>query len=305
MNRIVYGIVMSSMALLVAVGCQDGPEMIPEEDMQKIITDALITDAILQADKMNNGVNFGRNTDTLDFYAPIVKKYGYTAADVRYTVSQMAARKSNPLNNILDDVVDNIEHINKMAEYHYTAYLKFDTMAMNYYRDTVYINKKGIDGKIGKYKILIDKPKSGIYEFKADYFTSEDFRVRAKRLLYAQSGGKMKNPTNGSFYMSKVKVETPYQAGFSLPEDGGDSLLITFQESFNDFGEPVVDTSYMHNIKVIYTPQPLQARERFYKEITGLTKDIRKDYEQKIVPSPDSIAFPIVRLRADSTQWGR
>lgn len=305
MKNRVFIMFVALMAVCATMGCNKGPRMIPEEDMKKIVTDALVTDAILQADKSGGALNFGNRVDTMDFYAPIVKKYGYTAADVRYTVSVMASRKSNPLNNILSDVVKNIEQINNMAEYHYNAYLKFDTMATNYYRDTLYNNKKGVDGKIGKYQIFIPKPKSGVYELKMDYFTSEDFRVRAKRILYSQSGGEMKSPNDGSFYMSKVKVETPYSASFELRAEGADSLLIKFQESFSDFNGPVVDTSYMHNIKLIYTPLALEARDRFYKEVTGLTKDIRKDYEQKIMFSPDSIAFPIVRLRADTTQWGR
>lgn len=299
MNRIFIAVM-----ILVLWGCQKGYQMVTEEDMKKIITESLITDAILQADRTNNGLNFGRSTDTLDFYAPIVKKYGYTAADVRYTISVMAARKSNPLNNILSDVVKNIEQINKTAEYHYNAYLKFDTMAMNYYRDTLYTNTKGVDGKIGKYKIFIANPAMGSYELKMDYFTSEDYRVRAKRILYVQSGGELESPNNGSFYMSKVKTQTPYKAAFDLTADGADSLLLTFQESYSEYGGPVEDTSYMHNIKLIYTPLARQAREMFYKQVTGLTKDIRKDYEQKFFSPPDSIAFPIVRLRADTTQLG-
>lgn len=293
-------------ATITLAACDNpGQEMIPEDDMKKIITDALVTDAILQSDRSQNGINYGLNTDTLDFYAPIVKRYGYTASDVRHTVSVMSSRKSNPLNNILSDVVKNIEQINQMAEYHYRAYLKFDTLATSYYRDTLYTNKKGVEGKMGKYQILIKDPKAGTYELKMNYFTSDDFRVRAKRILYTQSGGELKYDNNGSFYMSKVKEETPFRAAFELPQQGADSLLIKFQESFSDFGGKIQDTSYVHDITLIYMPLASHARDCYYKQITGLTKDIREDYEQKILSSPDSIAFPIVRFPRDTTQRGR
>lgn len=292
MNKNIF-VIMLLICAMICISCQKKYKMVPEPVLQDIITESLITDAILNESRKKVQPTFSNAmNDTTDYYEPIVRKHGYTAADVKYTISVMSSRKSNPLNHVLNKVVENIDLINKRAEYHYRAYLKFDSLALNYYKDTLYNSAKKITGAMAKANFHIMHPRSGEYEVKFDYMTSSDYRVRPRRLRYRQPAKDSIIATAGSFYINKSNAEKEFTSKFHLRRNGADSLIVSFDDSYSEGGQKS-DSSYVTNILLIYTPPVKIARENYYTERTGFNRKLIEYYENKYFQPQDSIPFPI------------
>lgn len=278
------------------LGCS-GPRKVKEEHLKAIITETLVSDAFLQKERKNQGPTATGWGDSLDYYAPIYSKYGYTAADVRYTVSSMATRKSNPLSTILKDVVKEIDNINSIANYHYMAYLKFDTLAMDYYRDTVYQRDTLITGRLARYKIFIKEPRAGNYTINMNYNTMDgpnDYR-RSKSVEYYVSRDnsvQQSLPVKSTHYIIRSRgKELPYSSSFSVPHSGADSLLISFNDQIPD--AMFKDTSFVRDIVVSYTPTTAEARQDYYRARTGFSQILYDLYEQRFFKQPAADIIPV------------
>lgn len=280
--------------------CSDGPRIVPDDELKAIITEALISDAVIDGDRKKSKPEFGGLRDTIDYYAPIVRKYGYTASDVRFTIATMASRKSNPLSGVLKDVAAEIKKINQTAEYHYNAYLKFDTLALNYYRDTVYLRDTTIYGRLAKFKILLRKPQDGIYTINLKYNTMDgenDYR-RSKSINYRVSAIDELAAVSSTHYIIRSRgKELPYRSEVTVPYLGADSLLVTFNDQIAD--AEFKDTSYIRDIVVTYTPPTIKARKDYYITRTGFTQELDEYYEKRFfaIPQKDSIPFGSVVRR--------
>ena len=67
----------ASAALFVAA-CSHGAKVIPQSKMEKILTDMLLADQWLESAKVSKS-----SIDTVLFYEPIFRKYGYDTDDYR------------------------------------------------------------------------------------------------------------------------------------------------------------------------------------------------------------------------------
>ena len=279
------------------MACSKG-KRIPETDFQKIITESLITDAVIWEIGRKSTVGQNYFLDTLDYYKPIAEKYGYTMQDVRRTIEYMATRKSNPMNNILDNVLRDIERLKNRANYLYHGALKFDTLAVKQYTDTVYINDTTIKGSLKKYSIFIHVPKKGEYTLKFDYRTVEDTRSPIKSIKYrlsALSGNEI-NTLNGtpmSLNRTRRKQDETFTYRINVPKTIYDSLLIDFSDGRVIGNYKGVDSSYISNIKLIYSPTTEDARTEYLYELTGVGKSPEDIYYGKKNPQ-DSLPIFVI-----------
>ena len=86
MKRLIY-ILVSGLLL----ACS-GYKIIPDEQLALIFHDAFLSNAYMQ--------HRGMRPDSLNLYEPIFAKYGYTTADVQYTIGNFSKRKSLSLIHI-------------------------------------------------------------------------------------------------------------------------------------------------------------------------------------------------------------
>lgn len=269
-----------------------GPELIPEAQMQAIITESLISEAV--ARNMVQKISFDERKllDSVDFYAPVLSKYGYTIEDFGYTAAEMAIRKSNPLDNILTSVVEDIKKRNDMATYIYNQMKKFDTLVMNHYADTVYRKDTTIMGNFSKLKIpAIEDVQAGKYVVTFDYRVSSDMRLGAKTLRYRTYRGDKNVKVNSQFWMNRNNKDEKFKGEIEI--DGYyEKLHFNFAENktINKDAQAIKDSSTMSNIMIVFYPEITKARITFLDEILQKNKILTPDekYQPKNLCTPPS-----------------
>lgn len=94
MKRLVT-ILLVALALATA-GCRRY-KVIPDRTLGEIFHDAMLTNAYAD--------NQGLNVDSLNIYEPIFARYGYTTADVQYTLEEFSRRKSAHLSDVAEYMI--------------------------------------------------------------------------------------------------------------------------------------------------------------------------------------------------------
>lgn len=86
--------------LLGSTGCKRH-KIIPDDELALIFHDAFLTNAYLHTRTVG--------TDSLNLYAPIFARYGYTTEDVQYTIGNFSKRKSARLGDVVERAIDLLE----------------------------------------------------------------------------------------------------------------------------------------------------------------------------------------------------
>lgn len=277
MKRFIY-IALVSLAL---AACHRGPKAIPEKEMRSIIREALISQAILQVDHDDARL---RPIDSLDLHTDILKKYGYTLEDFRFTVREMSMRKSNPLANILSDVATDIKASSLVAEARYKEQLKIDSTAQARTADTVFRSDTVLRGKFDGYKIVYTGSAAedstvapGTYRLSFDYSTGGHARsytksVRTRRT--SQSG----SLSESTLWIPVAKDTTHYEGEIKVG-NGVRQLDITLAETFRP--DSPKDTCYLTAVRLVYFLPVQQARDLFLNRLTGFPSEKLEIYYEK------------------------
>lgn len=86
--------------LLGSAGCKRH-RIIPDDELALIFHDAFLTNAYLYTRNLR--------TDSLNLYAPIFTRYGYTTEDVQYTIGNFSKRKSARLGDVVERAIALLE----------------------------------------------------------------------------------------------------------------------------------------------------------------------------------------------------
>lgn len=165
------------LVLAAVVGC-NRPKTIPDADLQKIIEEVFLVNAYISTHPTS--------CDSIDVYEPILKKYGYTAADMSYTVSSFSRRKSSRFTDVINEAITALERgyeyyesrvavldtIDAMASRRFMKVVKHDSLIVaKSLRDTVKLKIK-LPTEEGRYTIayryFIDSADTN-YGLKATY----------------------------------------------------------------------------------------------------------------------------------------
>lgn len=255
---------------------------ISEKEMQSIITELLITSSLVSSTEAELKKEIRAN-DTIDFYKPILKKYGYTFEDFRFTVESMNSRKSNPMENILENVVIGIKEEARIAEYRYNLALKFDTAALAYLTDTLYINDTLIRGNGKDFAIRIGKKLPvGDYNLQLDYQSMNDYNYPQKAVKYyfvnTLESNKKKTPL--TIWLNRSPKPNTLNQNLNIKDKRTmDSLVIYFDEStvrrkIDNYN----DTSYVTNILLTYIPELKKARKIYHYSLFGEDYIMNRSY---------------------------
>lgn len=276
-----------ALASLVLAACDRGPKAIPEKDMRSIMREALISQAILQVD--NSGDPQLKPIDSLDLHTDILRKYGYTLEDFRFTVREMSMRKSNPLANILSGVATDIKAFSAIAEARYKEQLKIDSVAQRRTADTVFLSDTVLRGKFDGYKITYSGPVAkdsvvppGTYRISFDYSTGGHARsytksVRARRT--SQNG----TLSESTLWLPVAKDTTRYEGEIKVG-NGVRQLDITLSEILRP--DIPKDTCYLTGVRLVRILPVRQARALFLSQLTGLPAyNLETYYEKRYLDS--------------------
>lgn len=298
MKKIVFAILL----LLGAISCSED-DLIPEAQLQEIITESLISEAMINRISVRQTSHTERmRMDSLDIYAPILRKYGYDLGDFRHTISVLAMRKSNPLDNIFTQVSEQIKIYDDIATYRYKQMLKFDTLALNHYVDTVWMRDTTINGSFNKFKINILPGRAGKYKIIFDYKTLTDPRVSSKSFRY-EATSRVHQRATSSFWLNRKEGVQTNLSEFELLHTY-DSLKIFFSEFKLPKDVKIKDTSQITNFKVIHYPPLEKVRQDYYYYRTGFAKSIKEHHEKLFPHLVTSVAIPFERPRRDRATRG-
>lgn len=284
------------------VSCS-GPKQIPEKELEAIITDALLINSVINS-QSTEAQELGEGRDSTDYYIDILESHNYTLDDFRYTIAEMTARKSNPLEGILEKVVETINYQAEKVEYRYNAALKFDSIALAAYRDTIYHAEKKIRGSLNKTRIEItDQLKRGDYVITLDYLSMSDYRFPQKsaRWYFADTLS-AKKPSSTIIWLTRSSEKTTLTNRFSLREPKSDSLVIYFTQSSiakryrKEIGR---DTSYISNVLITYTPPIEVARADYLNKFYGADFVLHRTYDTVDITKIKIPYSPITRQKEE------
>lgn len=167
MKRFLFSI----LAIYLIVSCS-GRDEIPPDIVEDIIEQTALTSATI-----NNIISIRDSVKNMDYYSPILDKYGYTIEDFEYTIERMVARKSRVLKQVLENAKSNLEIKLEVAEYIYSMNRDFETRINALYIDTLY--------KLGSsYKLT----KNSYLDSTILYFPLEGVGKYTLKIYYASKG---------------------------------------------------------------------------------------------------------------------
>lgn len=288
--------------------------------MQAILTESFLRRSLINT---QNSARASREEleDSLDYHSDILAKYGYTFDDFNFTVASMTKRKSNPLEPILNNVLEEIDKQAVVAEYRYECAVRFDTMSLSHYRDTLYSVDSLPQGSFNEYDsvVFVDTTfRKGIYSIEVSYQTMADYRYPTKALKYyfADTVGTKRDIR--TMWLSRSSKPRVLSNQYTLSSDNMDSLVFYFTETIpnyvkrKDKDKLAKDTSSVIYFRITYTPTQEEARTRFFRSFYGDDFPIYKewqpvkadDFEVKIrLPFEKDTVYPPITpemLRLDS-----
>ena len=246
--------------MLLTTACQRHT-VIPDDELALIFHDAYLTNAYIDTRHLK--------TDSLNLYAPIFARYGYTTEDVQYTIGNFSKRKSARLSDVVEAAIDLLEEegkrydreveildtIKQVALRRSKRMLLCDsTIRVRSLRDTAKTwLQVPIDG-MGEYRITIN------YEV-----DSLDKNKRLQRCTWVEQEGGEKSQLQ--YYSLRRFERDTYTRRMTITDTAARTLhvrLLHFPE------KPERTSVTFHKVTVEYTPTEEEATHQLYREELGL-----------------------------------
>ncbi|MBE9488311.1 MAG: DUF4296 domain-containing protein [Bacteroidetes bacterium] len=162
----------------------DKPTLIPEEELGDMIGEIVLTESYVKnAMKPNR-----RAKDTIDYYNPILDKYGYTIEDVEYSIDKYSRRKTDVIWNTVDKANKKVSLIQKIYKEDFAKRQKWikyvdqetaDTLFS--YPDTIFVKKfKDIKDFIPPIEI----EREGSFIIRYDYKTKDEEKPDNRYMMF-------------------------------------------------------------------------------------------------------------------------
>ncbi len=150
-------------ALLAAVGCSRKTQL-SDEELAQVFHDAFLSNAYTSQK--------GIALDSLRLYEPIFQRYGYTTADVQYTIGSFSTRKSARLSDVVERAIEMLEQRGLELDKHIEVLNSLDEMATQrstkvIYQDSLIEYRSLRD--TSSVRIVVDGVRKGSYRVSFDY----------------------------------------------------------------------------------------------------------------------------------------
>ncbi|MBO7213709.1 MAG: DUF4296 domain-containing protein [Rikenellaceae bacterium] len=155
------------LSLTLLLGCGQSKKFIPEKTLVSIVKDIYISNSYA------NNFQPDLLSDTVNYYEPILKKYGYTFDDFRYTFYKMSLRKSSRVSWIVSAAIDSLNRQFAGLKYYKKMYETIERGFIEENRDTILVRNDSIyvDGKknISNGNFSFDIDTNRVYKIKFRY----------------------------------------------------------------------------------------------------------------------------------------
>lgn len=121
---------MGVVAILLSVVACKKQRALSDDELALVFRDAFLSNAYSTTKQLN--------LDSLRLYEPIFKKYGYTTADVQYTIGNFANRKSARLSDVVENAIDMLEEVGEQLDYEVAILDTIDQISVRHTTKTVY-----------------------------------------------------------------------------------------------------------------------------------------------------------------------
>ncbi len=161
---------------------KDELEVIPDDIMKKILVECAFMDSY------SKKIIPTQSVDSMSFFEPVFKKYNCSVADFRFTLEELARRKSNVLEVLVDESVAELDITRSVAEFRNELNIEWVKRALDSTKITLYkcadtITIKSLDSlHHGYLNIAMDKP--GSYEIKYRYKIDSTDKNSTRYLFY-------------------------------------------------------------------------------------------------------------------------
>lgn len=247
------------------------PQQIPEKELKEIITEAMITSAMMT----NQGINA---TDSTDPYKALLMERGYTLRDYVYTIEKMAGRKSNPLAQMFKQISEKMTTISHEADFDYKRKLKYDSAVVKFTKETIIHLDTTVVGSLKKYNFTVYNPEIGEYEIRFTYRSMGSYDYGTKLIKVEQHNNSLsRNKVKStSYWMDITYKPKEYSKKFTVHKEGIDSIKFSFTEPSKRKG--VVyhrDTSHIKDIKILFDLPIHKARIEYFEAKTDFPLEIK------------------------------
>lgn len=281
MKYIFYSLLAVVLSALV-MGCESR-KTIPDKELASIFHDAMIVNAYIG--------NQNIDLDSLNIYEPIFAHYGYTTEDVRYTMSSFLRRKSANLSDVVNDMIEQIEHENDLLKLAVTKLDTIESAAQRFARqtlvqDTAVVIKKAADTV--KLRYAVEVKNRGEYKISARYTIDSIDKSRGRRFTVKKL---YRDSTTHQVHSSSMQMLRDSRLTATINISEKDSNVIALNLYFDDFSSaskaqrkdfprPKISKMTLEEVKVVFTPELEQAIEQLY------------DKQLKIRIFADTMFFP-------------
>ncbi|MEG1794477.1 MAG: DUF4296 domain-containing protein [Rikenellaceae bacterium] len=278
--------------LMALISCGDKPKEIPEEEFRDIIAELVLTDSYVNNVMRPNS----RQRDTIDYFNPILEKYGYTFEDVDYTIDKYVRRKTDVIWNTLDQAASRVDVIREIYESDSKMRQKWNAFVEERSIDTIYFNKDTMRIKtsadINKLTRRLPIYKRGKYTVSFSYKMMSGEQNDSHYLVYYLSDtiNKYKTPTRNSYWIaSSTESEDKRDMNrvISVTNLMKYNLIKIYPFDYNNHygareGAKAMDTK-IWNFLIAFTPDPRDASNDvlFEDHPYPFIVDIKRLYQEK------------------------
>lgn len=257
--------------LFLLVSCRDEVKLIPEEELGKIIVESVVAESFLR--------NTGKLNpyDSLDYYLPILDKYGYTAKDVEYTIERMVQRKSNVFGQLMDQISVDVKKIKDIYEYQSNMGRKWRDLVRKTIVDTLYFSPDSIrvtsynELKNLDFRVPVNAP--GEIVVKYNYKINPADSNYSRYMLYAFNDSLTKRKyTTNSYWLNKsdvvrsfekeIPVENTYRANVF------DMRVLSYTSRNEEMKKKDLKSIdfYIDSVMILFRPKFEVAEKRLYDQ---------------------------------------
>lgn len=236
--------------------------IIPDKTLAAIFHDAFLTNAYIE--------NRHFRTDSLDIYGPVFEKYGYTVADVQYTIGNFSKRKNARLGDVVEETIKKLEEEGLYYERETAVLDTIDNIARRTFRRTVYADSLvRINGlrDTGRLKIVLDDIRAGDYRIEYDYRVDSLDNAVNRRAVFRLERGDSTNMAHQSLNMYRNN-RSEHVSRQLVADSSARRLVITLLQ----FEHPRAPMKLKHlgltvtDLKVTYTPEKSLALDSLYEK---------------------------------------
>ncbi len=255
--------------LLSTISCNK-QRALTDQELALVFRDAFLSNAYTTNKRLN--------LDSLRLYEPIFEKYGYTTADVQYTIGNFANRKSARLSDVVEDAIDMLEDVGLDLDFQVSILDTIDQMAVRHTIRTIYrepILEMRSLRDTSKFIIKLEDLDEGTYNITFKYLIDSLDKTQGNYLSkhwvenlaeQPQKGKARENIRLRNAVLSRNNVTT-FDSSFTI-NDTAQMVVLSLAMPSKKEGAPHLT---IKDLEIKSKPSYSKARDSLFRELCGVT----------------------------------